>query len=128
MTIIRQAHDRHRRAGARIEADEFALLGDVHGVAPEGDAEGSFQSTRDCHHAVGDAVMIRVGQLDDQTRARLRGIYHVAGAERHEADVWEIRREHGDLEPGRNAERVAAPHLSLACRGGPLASYLDDTD
>src|SRR5256885_7448605 len=67
MTATRQAHEPHRLARARIEADELALFGDVHRVAPEGDAEGSLQPARDLHRAVGDAVMVRVGQLDDQT-------------------------------------------------------------
>src|SRR6267378_545467 len=67
MTAARQAHDRHRLAGARIEADELALLSDVHRVAAEGDAERSLQSARDRHYTVGHAVMVCVGQLDDQT-------------------------------------------------------------
>ncbi len=99
-------HNRHGCGAARSEALHIAHFGDVHRVAAERDAERPAQAARHGDDAVGDAIMIRIGELHDETRTRLRGVDCVAGTERQVPHALELIGIHGDLEARRNAERV----------------------
>src|SRR6267143_223282 len=65
MAAARKLCQCDRRDAIRIEPLHILLFGHIHRVAAKGDAEWSPQPARDRHHAVDDAVVIRVSQLDD---------------------------------------------------------------
>ena len=103
---LRQARDRHGIPAWLIEPFHVAFLGDVHGLAAKRDPERPLQSLRDDDGAVGDAVVVRIGELDDEARARLRRVDRVAGTQREITDALELVREDRNREPGRQPEGI----------------------
>ena len=114
---LRQARDRDGIPAWQIEPFHVAFLGDVHGLAAKRDPERPLQSLRDDDGAVGDAVVVRIGELDDEARARLRRVDRVAGTQREITDALELVREDRNREPGRQPEGIIfSPTSALGSR------------
>src|SRR5438477_2305327 len=91
-------HDGRRLTVAGIESLYVTHFGDVHRVATKGESEWPTQSAHHGDGAVGDAIAIRIDQLDDYPSARLGRVDDVPRPEREITHAFQVLCEDGTLE------------------------------
>jgi len=105
---LREVRDeRHRCRRAGIEPLHRGLLGEVHRVATEREAEGVGQAAQDGALGVRNAVAVRVYQPDDLARIREGDEDRASGTERERARAVQPVRKEIDVEPVWNEEILA---------------------